>query len=146
MLFARALLAVLLLPGVVAGVGPYLLRPADQPVDARGLAPLLSGLAVLVWAVRDFYVAGRGTLAPWSPPDRLVEVGLYRFSRNPMYVGVTLILTGWALAYHSEPLALYALTVVGAFTVRVIWVEEPSLDRRFGARWTSYRARVRRWL
>jgi protein-S-isoprenylcysteine O-methyltransferase Ste14 len=146
MLFARALLAVLLLPGVVAGLVPYLLRPTDRALAVEGIGPLLAGLAVLLWAVRDFYVAGRGTLAPWSPPDRLVEVGLYRVSRNPMYVGVTLVLTGWALAYQSWTLAAYALTVGIGFALRVIWVEEPALARRFEAQWTDYRSRVRRWL
>jgi protein-S-isoprenylcysteine O-methyltransferase Ste14 len=146
MLVLRALLAFLLLPGVVAGLAPYLLRPADRPFQPSGLCLALPGVAVLLWSVRDFYVAGRGTLAPWSPPDRLVEVGLYRVSRNPMYVGVALVLTGWALAYRSGLLAAYALAVVLAFTLRVIRVEEPTLARRFGTRYADYRARVGRWL
>jgi protein-S-isoprenylcysteine O-methyltransferase Ste14 len=64
------------------------------------------GIFALVWCVRDFYVSGRGTLAPWDPPTRLVIIGLYRFLRNPMYVAVLTILVGWALLYRSWPLAV----------------------------------------
>ena len=68
-------------------------------VRPLGLLPLLLGCAGLLWCVRDFYVFGKGTLAPWSPPERLVTAGLYRYSRNPMYVAVLLILLGWAASF-----------------------------------------------
>ena len=63
---------------------------------------------MLLWCVRDFYVSGRGTLAPLDPPKRVVIVGLYRFVRNPMYVAVLTILVGWALLYGSWLLAVHA--------------------------------------
>jgi len=62
------------------------------------------GLVVLLWCVRDFYVSGRGTLAPWNPPKRLVVVGLYRFTRNPMYIGVLMVVGGWAVRAGSPVL------------------------------------------
>ena len=52
--------------------------------------PLLVGSIGLLWCVRDFYVRGRGTLAPWAPPEHLVVIGLYRFTRNPMYIAIVL--------------------------------------------------------
>src|SRR6186997_3144352 len=96
-LFWRAVVAFLALPVMVAFVAPWLLRPSHAPVERAGIPLLLVGVILLFWCVRDFYVAGRGTLAPWSPPKRLVIVGLYRYSRNPMYIAVTLILLGWSL-------------------------------------------------
>lgn len=105
-----------------------------------------AGAALLLWCVRDFYVAGRGTLAPWDPPRRLVSVGLYRVSRNPMYVAVLVILAGWAVAYWSAPLTIYAITVAIAFHLRAVRWEEPTLARLHGAEWTRYRERVPRWL
>ena len=105
----RALLAFLALPGVVAIALPAwfaadALRNGGR-FHAVGLLPLVAGLTLLLWCVRDFYVAGKGTLAPWSPPKHLVTTGLYRYSRNPMYVAVTTMLLGWALAFASPRLA-----------------------------------------
>ena len=104
------------------------------------------GCVLLLWCVRDFYVAGRGTLAPWAPPKNLVIVGLYRYSRNPMYVGVLLMLAGWALAYQTRGLTIYALTMAVVFHLRVVFFEEPWLAEAHGEQWTRYRAGVPRWL
>ena len=144
--FWQELGAFLAFPGVVAFVVPWLLRPADARLHAAGLLPLGLGIVVLLWCVRDFYVAGRGSLAPWAPPEQLVTIGLYRVSRNPMYVGVLLILAGWALAIRTRGLWTYAGAIAIAFHLRVTLGEEPWLARRYGAQWTDYRARVPRWL
>ena len=148
-LLLRAVLAFLALPGMVAFVIPLLLiTPSTrrQWVEPWGFVPLVLGLTVLALTVREFYVAGRGTLAPWSPPRTLVTSGLYRYSRNPMYVGVLLILCGWAIGLWSWVLAIYAAGIAIAVHVRVLVNEEPFLARTHGAAWTAYRARVGRWL
>lgn len=144
--FARALAAFLLLPGLVAFVVPWLLRPTDAPFDPLALPVLGLGVGLLLWCVRDFYVIGRGTLAPWAPPERLVVVGLYRYSRNPMYLAVLLVLCGWTLAFRSPTLGAYAAAVAVAFHLRVILGEEPWLARTHGDTWTAYKASVPRWL
>jgi protein-S-isoprenylcysteine O-methyltransferase Ste14 len=146
-LFLRAVVAFVAMPGMVALLVPGLLmRPADARAGVAGLVVLAVGLALLLWCVRDFYVAGRGTLAPWAPPQRLVIVGLYRWSRNPMYVAVLTMLAGWAIAYGSRALWMYAGVVAVAFHLRVLLHEEPFLARMHGDAWTEYRARVPRWL
>lgn len=147
-LFARALLAFLALPGMVAYAAPLGLARWQGLALAHpsGLLPVAVGSGLLLWCVRDFYVAGRGTLAPWAPPRRLVVVGLYRFSRNPMYLAVSVVLLGWAAAFASVGLLLYALGVVLAFQLRVVLGEEPWLVRTHGDEWAQYAARVRRWL
>ena len=96
-LFWRAF-AFIALPVTVAFVVPLLLRGRTGPA-LIGFPFLAAGTVLLLWCVRDFYVAGRGTLAPWAPPQRLVTAGLYRVSRNPMYIAVLLILCGWALTF-----------------------------------------------
>jgi protein-S-isoprenylcysteine O-methyltransferase Ste14 len=108
--------------------------------------PLIAGFLLLLWCVRDFYVTGKGTLAPWSPPRNLVTVGLYRFSRNPMYVAVALMLAGWTVSAWSSSLAIYTCFVIVAFHLRVVFGEEPWLARTHGAAWDEYKARVPRWL
>jgi len=145
-LFWRALIAFLALPGMVAFVIPWLLRPRNVGIQAIGLLPLIVGTALLLWCVRDFYVAGRGSLAPWAPPEHLVTVGLYRLSRNPMYMAVLTILCGWALTFASRGLWAYAACFAVAFHLRVVLFEEPWLARTHGAAWDAYRARVPRWL
>ncbi|HSC79503.1 MAG TPA: isoprenylcysteine carboxylmethyltransferase family protein [Chitinolyticbacter sp.] len=147
-MLARALLALLALPGVVAFGVPLLWLQLDgYAVLAHplGLAPLLAGCIGLLWCVRDFYVAGKGTLAPWAPPQRLVVVGLYRYSRNPMYVSVLLIVLGWASCSGAWVLAAYAAALALAFHCRVVLGEEPWLARTHGDAWQHYAARVPRW-
>ena len=148
MLFVRALIAFLALPGIVAFMVPAMLVPSIQTrvAHVEELVPFLAGLLVLLWCVRDFYVAGKGTLAPWDPPRRLVTVGLYRFSRNPMYVGVLLILIGWTAAFRTPSLLIYTIAVAILFHLRVILFEEPWLARTFAQEWPSYKSRVPRWL
>jgi protein-S-isoprenylcysteine O-methyltransferase Ste14 len=145
-LFWRALTAFLALPGMVAFIVPWLLRPPNAAVHPIGLLPLGVGTLLLLWCVRDFYVAGRGSLAPWAPPERLVSVGLYRFSRNPMYIAVLTILCGWALTFDSRGLWQYTACFAVVFHIRVVWFEEPWLARTHGAAWDEYRNRVPRWL
>ena len=144
--FLQALFAFLALPGMVAFVIPWLLGPRDAHVNAVGVPILIVGIILLLWCVRDFYVAGRGTLAPWAPPKRLVIVGLYRFSRNPMYIAVLLVLCRWATVFSSRALWMYAAFIALAFHLRVVFGEEPWLASTHGAEWSAYRERVPRWL
>lgn len=144
-LFLRALFAFLALPGIVAFLIPWRMAVPGRVVHPWGFLPFALGVVLLLWCVREFYTAGKGTLAPWSPPRHLVVSGPYRFSRNPMYVGVLLILAGWAVAFASRAVALYALAVFAAFQARIVWGEEPWLTRTHGDAWTAYEATVRRW-
>jgi len=149
-MFLRAVVAFLALPGVVALLLPLAIiwnrRPASDPWFSIGLVMLIAGFVLLLWCVRDFYVSGKGTLAPWSPPRNPVVVGLYRYSRNPMYVAVTLMLAGWTLCFWSPTLAIYTCFVIVAFHLRVVFGEEPWLARTHGAAWEEYKSKVPRWL
>lgn len=144
-LFWRAVVAVAALPTVVAFLVPWLVKPDGAAFHAAGFPVVAIGIVLLLWCVRDFYVAGRGTLAPWAPPKHLVTVGLYRVSRNPMYVAVGAIVLGFALGYRATAIWIYVLVVLLAFHLRVVTYEEPWLARTFGADWLAYRGRVPRW-
>jgi protein-S-isoprenylcysteine O-methyltransferase Ste14 len=149
-MFVRSLIAFLALPGVVAIAVPAAIAASALRAGGRffpvGLLPLIAGFALLLWCVRDFHVAGLGTLAPWSPPRHLVTIGLYRYSRNPMYVAVTLMLVGWAVSFGSSTLAIYTGIVMLGFHLRVVFGEEPWLARTHGAAWDEYKSNVPRWL
>lgn len=75
-----------------------------------------------------------------------MTVGLYRFSRNPMYVAVALMLVGWRLCAWSGALATYTCFVIVAFQLRVVLGEERWLACTHGAQWDEYKSRVPRWL
>lgn len=143
------MISFLVLPGTFAGLIPAWIVSTD-PGRGRGWSigavPLAIGAVVLLWCVRDFYVSGKGTLAPWDPPKHLVVVGLYRFTRNPMYVGISLLLAGWSLLAASPWLAGYGVILAIAFHLRVLLYEEPRLRKQFGDEWFSYAATVPRWL
>jgi protein-S-isoprenylcysteine O-methyltransferase Ste14 len=148
-LFLRALISFLVLPGTFAGLIPACIVLSNRSRGDGwliGAVPLAVGVMALLWCVRDFYVAGKGTLAPWDPPKHLVIVGLYRFTRNPMYVGVLLLLAGWDLLAASPWLAGYTVILALAFHLRVVLYEEPTLAQKFGGEWERYAAAVPRWL
>src|SRR5437867_2803800 len=149
MLLLRALVSFLILPGTVAGLIPAWIVSTDHRRGDGlivGVAPLAIGVMILLWCVRDFYVSGRGTLAPWDPPKRLVIVGLYHFTRNPMYAGVLLLLAGWCLLAASPLLVGYNVILAIGFHLRVVLYEEPRLKKQFGDEWASYGAAVPRWM
>lgn len=144
----RALAAFLVCPAMVAGAIPLLIErrwPEWGAFAGAGAGLLLVGLILLLWCVRDFLVAGRGTLAPWDPPKRLVVVGLYRLVRNPMYVAVLTIVLGWGAVFRSPLVALYGGSLAVIFHWRVVLQEEPGLRGQFGDEWKKYAHRVPRW-
>ena len=145
----RAIIAFLALPGVFAGLIPWLLSSVDPwRVNgwSAGIFLLAAGLTILLRCVYDFYSAGKGTLAPWSPPQHLVSVGLYRHTRNPMYLGVLIIITGWGLITGSPLTFIYLLFAAIVFHLRVILYEEKWLFENFTQEWISYSIYVPRWL
>lgn len=142
----RALLAFLALPGVVAFAVPAAIAWPITVYRPTGVAVIAIGTVLLIWCVRTFYTAGKGTLAPWDPPRHLVTSGPYRVTRNPMYIAVSLILAGWAWATASAVLWLYAGFMMMVFHVRVAIVEERWQQDTFRGEWDRYRAAVPRWI
>jgi protein-S-isoprenylcysteine O-methyltransferase Ste14 len=148
-MFLRALGAFLVLPGLAAIIFPPLLAvfdPWSKEIFLPGSFIMLIGASLLMSCVRDFYVAGKGTLAPWDPPKNLVVVGLYRYLRNPMYVGVLTLVAGWTLLFESPLLLLYEIILAVGFHIWVLKYEEPKLESLFGNDWLRYSAAVRRWI
>jgi protein-S-isoprenylcysteine O-methyltransferase Ste14 len=145
----RILVAFIALPGFFACVIPPIIASYD-PLRGSGyslgIVFLTCGFIILLWCVRDFLVAGRGTLAPWDPPKHLVIIGLYRYCRNPMYVGVINMIAGWALYTGSPLIVAYCLFMATMFYLRVVYGEELILVKQFGKDWTDYVETVPRWL
>ena len=115
-------------------------------LQGGGLAMLAIGLLLFLSSLRRFATEGRGTLAPWDPPQHLVLRGPYRFVRNPMISGVIFILAGEAMLLASRPHALWALTFLGLNLIYIPLLEEPLLRRRFGEAYLEYCKHVPRIL
>lgn len=111
------------------------------------VALVLVGQAISVWGIVEFRRAGT-TVNPMkaSSASTLVSSGVYRFTRNPMYLGLSLSLLGWAV-YLWNPLALAVLAAFVLYLTRFqIQPEERILSSLFGEPYLAYLRRVRRWL
>ena len=110
-----------------------------------GYALIVVGLSVMATSVGLFFRAGT-TPNPTRPTTTLVIRGPYRFTRNPMYLGLTVLTAGIGLAAHTLWPALTAL-VAAVVTQRVVIArEERYLEQKFGAQYVEYAKGVRRWL
>ena len=146
-----SVLFLLIAPGVVAGLVPWLLtrwsaREWFLPPRLLGAVLIAAGLAVLLPAFVRFVVEGIGTPAPVAPTERLVVGGAYRYVRNPMYLAVAAVIVGQALLLAQVILLLYAFVFGVAVAAFVHGYEEPALVRRFGPEYNEYRREVPRWL
>lgn len=154
MLIFKTLLFTLLAPCMVALAAPYLLirwsegifPQAWNSLKLAGIFIFVAGVAIYIWCAGDFISKGKGTPAPYDPSKALVAQGLYRFTRNPMYIGVLTVIAGEALFFKSIALVIYALAVWLLFHLRVTLYEEPTLKTLFGESFDDYCRRVPRWL
>jgi protein-S-isoprenylcysteine O-methyltransferase Ste14 len=150
MLFLKNLLFTLIVPGTIGVYVPLLLArhhpPASWLAFSLSLALLVIGGAIYAWCVWDFAKFGRATPAPIDAPKKLVVRGLYRYTRNPMYVGVLTALVGWIVMFGGRGLVIYAFCVAACFHLFVVFYEEPHLRQQFGIEYDDYRIKVGRWL
>jgi protein-S-isoprenylcysteine O-methyltransferase Ste14 len=154
----RHLVSVLILPVTMVVLVPaWIAREAGVrwrvPADGAGWLALATGVplacvgfALFAASVWHFATEGRGTLAPWDPPRRLVVRGPYRYVRNPMISGVIFMLSGLALILRSRPHGVWAAIFAGANVVWIPLFEEPQLEGRFGDAYRRYRRGVRRFI
>jgi protein-S-isoprenylcysteine O-methyltransferase Ste14 len=150
-LFIKTLLFTLLIPGTVIVYLPYQLAFAENRASAPlifaipAFSAMLAGVSIYLRCAWDFIVQGLGTPAPIAPPRHLVSIGLYRWTRNPMYNGVLLLLLGECLLSRNPELLLYTSGVGLVFHLSIIFHEEPFLHRQFGTDYAEYCRRVPRW-
>jgi protein-S-isoprenylcysteine O-methyltransferase Ste14 len=147
---AGSLLFLVVAPGVVAGLIPWLLTGWDStdpplPVAVVGALLIAAGTAVLLSAFARFVLEGIGTPAPVAPTEHLVVGGLYRYVRNPMYVAVATTIVGQAVLLGRPALLLYAALFIAVVAAFVYGYEQPVLAERFGDDYERYRRNVPAW-
>lgn len=143
---------VLYLAGLLLGLGadrllelpplPYL---SGQTGLYLGIGLGAAGFLILLAAAGLFVRAGTN-IQPHHPTTALVTGGLYRFSRNPIYLGATLVYLGLAAGLASLGVLVLLPAVLAALHLGVIRREERYLEEKFGEAYRDYKARVRRWL
>lgn len=148
---AKTVLFTVFVPGTVAGYIPWRLG-GSKGVALHGFEAwaaevvIFTGAAIYLYtALWGFAAIGMGTPAPIDPPKILVVRGLHRYVRNPMYIGVALVIAGQAWLFHSPQVAIYLCCVLVIAHLFVLFYEEPTLQRQFGEEYERYRARVPRW-
>jgi protein-S-isoprenylcysteine O-methyltransferase Ste14 len=131
---------------------PYQLASLESPLFDLGifryLALLLwiAGTLIIVQCSIDIIRLGRGTPAHLDPPKTLIINGLYRYVRNPIYLGALFVILGYILWFGSRLLVAYFLFAALAFHTLITLIEEPVLRSSFGAAYEAYRKRVPRWI
>ena len=141
-------------PFLAAGIIPWWItrwqfRPPFLGLEltrAIGVVLIVAGVPGIVDSFARFALQGLGTPAPVAPPQKLVVTGLYRYVRNPMYVSVLAIVLGQALLFGDWRLMVYAALFWLACHAYVILYEERTLQRKFGAEYDAFRAKVPRWI
>jgi protein-S-isoprenylcysteine O-methyltransferase Ste14 len=141
---------VVFLAALVAGGSLQAGTPLQLPIESRirialGCILLLGGLALVASARLLFRRTGQSPV-PWKPTPALIANGPYRFTRNPMYVGVTVFEIGLGIALDDAWISLLALAALVAVHFIAVRPEEAYLLEKFGEGYASYRRRVRRYL
>jgi len=129
---------------ILDGNAPGWHQLTDLPQFA-GLVVALAGLGLIAICLGLFRRFGTRP-EPWQPDQALIASGVYKLSRNPMYLGMALLCLGIAMLFESLAgiiLVGVALVVIDRY---VVAREEAYLARRFGAEYDAYRAKVRKWL
>ncbi len=149
--FLKDLLFTIFIPGTVSVYVPLLVARGQRAGSIPallilGIVLLALGASIYLWTVWDFAAAGRGTPLPADAPKKLVVRGLYRYVRNPMYLGVLLVIFGWSAVFATAWLLVYALGVYFLVHAFIVLYEEPKLLSLFGREYELYRASVGRWI
>ena len=152
-LLIRNIAAIILLPGTVTIYIPYriinptsLLGPDSLSLSQYSAVLLLViGTVILFRSIWSFAHVGRGTLAPFDETKKLVVDGLHRYVRNPMYIGVILMLLAESWFYWSSGLLIYTAICFFVANIIVIGYEENRLKYKYGEEFLRYCERVNRW-
>jgi protein-S-isoprenylcysteine O-methyltransferase Ste14 len=136
----------LLLLSIWSGILWLFLYPLNLWTLLLGITLVVLGLIIQYKTNRAFARFGKGTLAPWAPTQHFVAVGLYCYVRNPMILGVLLVILGEAVVFGSTLIFLWFSLFWAMNHIWFLWWEEPDLERRFSTEYQVYRQHVRRWI
>ena len=136
----------ILIPYMILRAAPVALGAGIGVVEVASVALAVAGFTMILWVSTTFVRRGKGTPVPLDPPKEFIAIGLYRFVRNPMYLGLLLVMLAEAALFRSVWLLVYASLFWLAVHSYLILIEEPELEARFGPAYLSYKATTPRWI
>jgi len=120
--------------------------PYNAIVICIGSVTIMAGLCLLIATNVLFISIGKGTLAPWAPPKKLVVNGPYRYVRNPMISSVLMVLLGESIVFGSMAILIWFVVFFFIDHMYFVLWEEPELVKRFGDDYLQYKNNVPRWI
>ena len=111
-----------------------------------GLIIMCIGLYIMTMTISTFIRIGKGTLAPWSPTQKLIIDGMYRYVRNPMIIGVMTVLIGESIAIKSINIFIWVVIFFIINNIFFVLYEEPNLENKFGDEYREYKKNAPRWI
>ena len=137
---------IIILPSLVIKLNDYLNFPAFDKNLILGYILIIFGAINFIYCSLLFSRFGKGTPAPSEPPKKLVIRGLYKYMRNPIYLGYFFIFLGEFFIFGSLLLLAYLTLIIILLNIYIIYHEEPKLKKRFGKDYINYMKKVPRWL
>jgi protein-S-isoprenylcysteine O-methyltransferase Ste14 len=150
-IFALPVLVVIIMPALLVSLFPFAFLWSFQFSTALSLliaGGFLTGIGFVLQfsTIKLFIKKGEGTIAPWDPARKLIINGFYSHVRNPMHIGVFLILIGESILVCSFFLTLWTLLFIAGNVIYIPLIEEQKLAERFGDKYLIYKKNVPRWI
>jgi protein-S-isoprenylcysteine O-methyltransferase Ste14 len=150
-IFALPVTVIIIIPALIVCLFPFVIACEVQYITAislliAGTFLISLGFILLYSTIKLFIKEGDGIIAPWNPTEKLIITGFYSHVRNPMHIGVFLILTGESLIIGSLALILWALLFIVGNLIYIPAIEEQKLEERFEEEYLIYKRNVPRWI
>ncbi len=137
---------IVIIPSLILTFSNYTYTKPNILYWIIGILLLIFGVSLFIWTIVLFNNLGKGTLAPWNPPKALITCGPYSYIRNPMIVGIMLILTAEYFLSNSMHIIWWIIIFFTANNIYFYLFEEKQLEKNFGKDYIQYKNNVPRWL
>ena len=150
-IFALPVSVLIIVPALLVSLFPFVILWRFQFSAAislliAGISLIGIGFVLLYSTIALFIKDGEGTIAPWNPTRKLIINGFYSHVRNPLHIGVFLILIGESMLVGSLPIAVWTLLFIAGNLIYIPLIEEQKLAERFGDGYLIYKRNVPRWI